>query len=117
MLSLLLRIFKNQNNMDRVKICIATVFKKLVDSNKSSSIKYLWRLIMLSHILIAISLVFLGWIIYAWVITTTPATVVNKRIRPPITIEEIDKANEIVNSKKDKLDEVLGQKVEIVGLK
>lgn len=103
--------------MEKVKSIFDPIVKKLKSSNKYPSLKSLWKLIVISNIIFVVFIVIIGWMVYVWVINTTPAIVMNKRVRPSITLEEIKKANDIVNSKKNKLDNVLEKKVEIVGLR
>jgi hypothetical protein len=104
--------------MNKVKIKIDLLLKRLnISKSESPSIRSYWKLIMISHILVAVFLVVSGWMIYAWVITTTPIMVMQKKQRPPITLDEIETANSILEHKKGRLDAVIVEKIDVVDLK
>ncbi len=111
-------MFVNQNNMEVIKGTCSELFRKLkLCKRDATDISLYWRIIVTAYLILFVAIIALGWMIFSWSISSNATAPRMKTIKAEVTMEEVNKVNEITESKKNKLEEVIKQDVRAIEMK
>ncbi len=102
-------------DLKRIFDSVLRKYKKAAGGNLGMA--FFWKIIVVVFLSLFVLLMLFGWLLYNWVITNNSTAATKKIDRPEITLEDINKAKDLIDGRKEKLEMIIKNDVEAIDLK